>query len=338
MKRFSLAANKTAIVQGFFDGNGNGMNVVPGMVIDTSSLKSSASQLTPVETVLEAVKPGQPLVLVRTFSLGDVLMLVPIVRKLKELGIRAAIKTMADYEPALEALGIETVRVIPRHCASAFMDYVVERDHVDHQLAKMHRVEIYADMIGIPKEARRNWDWSMDSSKFPQYTNDKYVVFQGAGSNKAKSLALKTAEWVCAALNIENVTVVYLGDKRGLDQSMLPLTKLSYMARSVADLFGLIGGAQCLITMDSGPLWVAHFTKTPTIAILGPSRPAERTSLHPLYPEGAVAIDTAKAIGCEPCLEKAVACGKTFKCLGDISGEKLYGLMRDDIMRFWEAS
>jgi ADP-heptose:LPS heptosyltransferase len=110
--------------------------------------------------------------------------------------------------------------------------------------------------------------------------------------------------------------------------------KLQFLNSSLRELFSWIAGARCVVTMDSSPLWVSHFTKTPVIAILGPSRPAERLKAHPLYPEGAVAIELNKELKCEPCFEIAEHCKRKFDCLKTISPERLYELIQPHVMRF----
>ena len=40
--------------------------------------------------------------------------------------------------------------------------------------------------------------------------------------------------------------------------------------------FSTIAKAKCLITMDSSPLWISHFTRTPVVVLFGPTRDSER--------------------------------------------------------------
>jgi len=67
--------------------------------------------------------------------------------------------------------------------------------------------------------------------------------------------------------------------------------------------------------MDSGPLWLSHFTETPVVVIFGPTNPDARLPYHPLYPEKVKAVETNKHINCKRCYEAAERCNHEFKCL-----------------------
>lgn len=76
---------------------------------------------------------------------------------------------------------------------------------------------------------------------------------------------------------------------------------------SVNELFSLIGGAECLITNDSGPLHIASALNKPVIAFFGPESPVR---YGPLSPKQLVFY---RSLECSPCM--SVSNSKTVNCI-----------------------
>jgi ADP-heptose:LPS heptosyltransferase len=196
------------------------------------------------------------------------------------------------------------------------LDWVLERDHTDPDLGKLHRTEIYFKALGIPMP---ELDWSMDPRRFPDVpVTGKYVVMVGQGSNSRKKLPDMTVDKILRKLVDNGIKVCYNGEPE------LDIAGVEFLRRrlSVPELFSLIFHSQALITVDSGPLWIAHFASSPIVAILGPSHFKQRTVLHPLYPEGVYNIQMNDWLGCRSCTENGIGCREEYRCL-NMNGDRL---------------
>jgi hypothetical protein len=347
-KAFDWAVNLTGKDQGYTTNLQSGITIEKGVVVDTQILNGGTGNLTPVHDVLETVKIGEPWFCQRTFAVGDVLMLVPVVRWLRHNGHDVTIRTVDDMFDIVRRLGVPAEAANFRGNKGnkgIILDFVVEKDHTVPYLQKKHRVDIYAEAIGLARQDRpAMWDWSMDLSKFGEFEfmpEKPFVVFQGRGSGDRRSLSKDAIEWIVTAMNCEGIDVAYIGEDIGLRQPSGTDGKTYVFNRrfSLREIFLLIGRAKAIVTMDSAPLWMAHFAKTPTVALLGPTRVEERLSKHPLYPEGAVGIELASNLGCQPCFENATRTEcqqKGFMCLKQ-EPDVIYSRMRKHLMRFWEA-
>jgi len=210
----------------------------------------------------------------------------------------------------------------------------VERDHDHPQLQKMHRVLTYANGVGLRNE--HFWDWNCNLENFPEVNvPEKYIVFQGIGNSSWRGLTTDTIQRLITAFELSDIKVIYIGTHVSLEVDK-NRTILLYQKASLTELFSLIAKARCVISMDSSPLWISHFTKTPVIAILGPSRWQERTSLHPLYPEGAITIETNKLIHCDSCFEQMKDCEQRCDCLHNIDAKILFDMLYREIKKFYE--
>jgi ADP-heptose:LPS heptosyltransferase len=137
-------------------------------------------------------------------------------------------------------------------------------------------------------------------------------------------------------LNLEEVNTVYIGGKMELEGDP-EFTDFRFMNQTIPELFSIIHGARMVISMDSSPRWVSHFTRTPLTAVLGPSRPEERLSLHPLLKTDVTALRLNEWIKCKPCFERAVDCNNKVTCFTRVKPEKVYEELRPSIMKYWRA-
>jgi len=218
------------------------------------------------------------------------------------------------------------------------LDYLVERDHVSRALQQIHRVRIIFEALGL--EMPETLDWSMDLGELPAldtgFGRDDFVVFQPKGSGKKKSLDDYTIKYIIDKFQNSTMNVVVIGE--GVERLVSSSQSVAIRGRQLPlpSLFSLIAKAKALVCMDSAPLWISHFTKTPVVALLGPSRPSERLTLHPLYPEGAVAVRLNEALGCESCFEMAKECEGRIDCL-HIPKEQIWEGIRGKLMKFLEV-
>ena len=329
--KFDFGIHGSTIIETFYDGNLQPVRVPPNCVLDLSSIQSSNRRLfEPITNFLDEVKRRgkNSFYIQRTFALGDMLMLIPVVRHLRTLGFDPWIRTSSLFKDILKVFDIQIEFTTDRQDTNEFgisLDGTIERDHYNAVLSRMHRVHIYLEALGV-KEMPKEVDWSCDLSWFPEVEvgDGEYIALQEGGSTQAKRLTEETINYIHKALEGKKVKVIATGNAVGR------------IAPTPLHLFTLIAKAKCLISMDSAPLWISHFTKTPVIAILGPSRPEERLTLHPLYPEGAVGIELNKEIGCDACFEHAEKCNSSFSCL-KVPPKRICELLLPKVMRFWRG-
>ena len=334
---FDWVINRTNVLQVYYDRLSDGpVHIHPRCMIDSRTLKSSHGLSKVKDLISELTYSGEESVyLERTFSVGDTLMVVPVVRRLIELGYKARVRTTREYGLMMDIIevpwevssgrGAEGVGVI--------LDYLVERDHIYKNLQTLHRCELLFKAIGV--EMPETLDWSMDLSELPKAPVDfnDYVVVQFKGSGVKKSLSDPAISVLLDKFAESGVNTVVVGEKT---QGIPPSNLISFLDRtlSLPNLFSAIAHAKALICMDSGPLWISHFVSTPVICIMGPTRPSERLSLHPLYPEGALAVRLNEEIECESCFEMAEACKRRIDCL-HIEPEKIWDRLEPALMKFW---
>lgn len=269
-----------------------------------------------VKNVLKEIEQAETIILQRTFGLGDVLMLLPVVRELKglfpdkkfliatvESEFRGQMIDLLD-EGFVDNVIEQTVVERRNYDIGAYFDWYLERDHATPGFMEMHRIDLYRRFFGLPEGQIPVWSEELERG------SDSYIIIHEGGNRDVKSLPRETFKYL-----VESLSKSY------------DVKPLSREARIPADEFiSLILDASCLVTMDSSPLWVAHFTRTPVVAVLGASRPEERIIYHPLYPEGATAIKLNELINCPPCRECMGRCGGTAKCM-QAPKEKVFELV-----------
>ncbi len=278
------------------------VTIPPNFLFDP---KFGVNGMREVKNVLKEIEKAETIILQRTFGLGDVLMLLPVVKELKQLypskkiilatvevEFREAMTDILD-EGWLDGV-IDTTRVEGgKYDIGAYFDWYLERDHATPGYMKHHRVDLYRKFLGLPIGKKPEW------SKESERGRGKYVLLHEGGNRDVKSLPKETFNYL-----INQLGKVY------------PIKSLGRETRlSAIELVELVMDAMCIVTMDSAPLWIAHFTRTPTVAILGPTRPEERITYHPLYPEGATAIKLNELINCSPCREGMGKCHGKATCL-----------------------
>jgi len=288
----------------------------PRFLIDADDLDSSTG-LEKVDDVLDFIKSHKRIVIERSFALGDVLLLIPVVRRLREkLSLEhVTLITQPRFvdNPLISALANrvydrymtkdDVVRDSSIYDIGITLNGVLERDHSQPKYQRTHRVNIFMDWFGL--KGNVSWDCGRTWKK------KEHIVVQTGGSGPLKELPRETRDYVVERLKGEKYEVVRVGDDAKV---------------SDAEFLELIGTASCVISMDSSPLWISHFTKTPCVLILGPTREEERLTMHPLYPKKAKAIALNKLIDCPSCFEQRGECVGTVDCF-HIEKEKVADLV-----------
>jgi len=338
---FSWVINRTNTLQVYYDRfSGDPVHLHPNCMIDGRTLKSHHG-LNRVHNLMTELKVSitEEVYLERTFSVGDTLMVVPVVRQLIKLGYKARIRTTKEYGSMMELLEVpwEVASSRGAEGVGIILDYLVERDHIYKNLQTLHRCELLFKAIGLDMPDKL--DWSMDMMELPdaprQVWGKNYVIVQFKGSGVKKSLSDSTIQVLLDSMSEKGLEVLVVGEKA---QGVIPPKGVTFLDRQLTlpNLFSAIAHAKALVCMDSGPLWISHFVNTATICIMGPTRPSERLIHHPLYPEGAVGIRLNEEIGCESCFEMAVECKKNINCL-KIDPKKIWDRVWPYLSKFMEV-
>jgi len=322
LKCFQFAENKSDTIQVIFLPGMDVIKVNPGEIVDISDVDSVPSFFERIPNVISYIldRNIEQVTLKRESAVGDILMMVPVAKYLKKkYGLNVFIQTFNNLDEVIPHLGVGMVNRPTG--LTVCLDRVVEKDHTVKECQKYHRIELYLRALGMEDEFKSsdlNWDCDFVDFGYPVIDGD-YMVFHGIGSRLNKSLKYVAINEALRILS-KKYKVVYIGPEKEIEK----VDNVFYACEkySLVQLFNIITLAKCLICMDSAPLWISHFTKTPVVAVLGPTPAKNRISFHPLYEEGARAIQLNDDINCQSCFEHAVACNFKFKCL-DISGKEL---------------
>jgi len=337
---FNLGINEAPTTKCFFNENGDSIKVEPLAVFDFTRARMP-SCFRPITNFMDEMRAlgHTRFYIQRTYALGDVLTGVPVVRWLRSKGWDAFMRVTGSHAELMNLLGVPHVAShvrLDKPAPGLIADWLLERDHTDPRLGAFNRTHIYFKALGIdiPTEPL---DWSCDLERWPQPTMElpeRYVVMAGWGANSRKQLARTSIERVLKALNEQGTHVLYNGGPVNISAD--PHMTLQLAKRlSVPELFHVIARADTLITVDSGPLWIGHFTATPTIAVIGPSHWRQRCMLHPLWPEGVATIQMDEWAGCKSCTENGRQCAATYRCLHE-NADKLVSAVLDNVNRFKE--
>lgn len=321
---FKFALNESSTIRSFFTHSGEPITVYPHQALETLQIHGDLSGvLTPIDSFLKVLdkKKIKRFYIARTYAMGDMLMLVPVIRALRKRGYDPYLRTFKRWRPVLSLLDIE-VEAIEQTFRSADwginLDGTLEQDHFRPILSKIHRVEIYFMALGTRKMPKK-LDWGLNLEKLPKVDIEgDYICFQGTGSTKMKRLPPNSISYIRKRFKEKEIRVVAVGEEN---------------RKPIRELFALIAGAKALITMDSSPLWISHFTKTPTIALLGPTRTLERLSKHPLYPERAVGVALNEEINCESCFENIRKCKGRMDCL-KVRPERIFERLYSEVEKW----
>lgn len=285
---------------------------------------------------------NQPVVtFIRTYALGDVIQLIPVVRKLKKfynIG-RVYILTPENYFRPLSHLYTDITFMVPTVIDGGIrdrlgivfnLDYCLELDHnPDNSESRKHRVQNYLEIFNVSDVS--DVEWKTDKLSFKSLYSKidldddksmKKIALQLRGSSQVKTLPHNYMKQLASKLAEKYQVILLDYDKNyGFNGTNIinACGKLD-----IYECVALLSKMECCICMDSGILWLAHSANCPVVTILGPTRESERLSLHPLYPDKARSINIAKdMIGCEPCFETRENCKGAINCMRNFNWEEL---------------
>ncbi len=148
-----------------------------------------------------------------------------------------------------------------------------------------------------------------------------YIVFCPFGNNSRREMALETIRETAAALAKQQVVYLIGGPKEAekLQAAVqgLAAVRVRVLAGDLTlpELAAFVQRADCMVTVDSGPLHIAQAVQCPTVALFGPALP------EIWGPRGAQDIVLYKKRSCSPCDNTGNCQGKP--CIQDITAEEI---------------
>jgi len=276
--------------------------------------------------------PTARVLFVRGGGLGDVLCLTPVLVVLRERypSARFAVGTSCasifrDW-PEIET--VDPRRVHGGYYDIGFMlDGILELDYVPGSYYRgKPRLQIYLDVLGMKKirdpvfrltVAPEDRMFARDKLGCTTGNGRKTIGVQVAGNSPMRQLPWDTVKNVIEGIAREGHTGVVLHNEK------VPLEGKGIINLSgettLHQLAAVIHALDLVVTMDSGAMWVAHTTQTPLVAVLGPTRPEDKTCYH----LNCRNLETNRWIGCDSCFESTEACGGSVACLRDADAGRI---------------
>ena len=264
--------------------------------------------------------------LIRIYALGDLIQLVPIARYLKNQGIckQVQITTSNRFLSSLKRIFpdilFSTVKNISNDVLKINLNSILEHDHsLKNKERNLHRVHIYANFLNIKDRIHLDWSSRMKEKDGKCFINeeDNVIAVQIRGSGSIKTLPFDFIKKMCKRIAKQNKVILIDHDSNYGFEGDNIINACGKMG--VLDIVRTLENCKCVITMDSGILWLAHVAKCPVITFLGSTREHERISLHPLYPHKAKSINLSQEVGCEPCFETKIYCEGKIRCMNEFN-------------------
>jgi len=293
-------------LQVFYNENREPIEVPPHFIVDIQPSPPSIPNVHRIDKITPYLKPNLTYVIVRSYALGDILMLIPVMREFKDKysGSKVVLVTSGRFMTSiiLRELSGDVFNAIsyriytnPKHYdVGIILNDILERDHQDPKYSVKHRVDIYREFLGLKSGELPVWNEE-------EISPGKHgVVFCSAGNTRKKALEDETASYIEKKLVSRFNKVCHINHNQHIPEQ---------------ELLDKIRQARAVITMDTAPLWIAHFYRTPVVFLSGPTRGKERLCYHPLFPDGVSEVSMSEMVGCTPCFEKADTCHMNIDCM-----------------------
>jgi len=292
--------------------------------IDLAGVRS-VPNFTPAESVVKILQrnPEASLCLVRTSSVGDILLMTPMFYRIKELFplCRLLFATVPHYEPLFRYFDlIETVKIK----LVEYQDYdfgydfnlALERAERAGWGKQYHRSAIYARLLGLElTEYRYALAYSEKEKRMAEqilvskgYTGGPLVAFQLRGASAQRSFPLSKAKRIIEKLS-ERVQVALIDGDPSVGWTGSNVINLCG-ATGLLELAAVLDMCELVVSTDSGLTHMAGSLGKKNVAFFAciPSENRVR------YPHCRV-VDLATLHGCRPCWEDGDRCGRGWHCL-----------------------
>jgi ADP-heptose:LPS heptosyltransferase len=321
MKEFYI--NSSNVPQIFYQDNGEPVRMENLMAIPQVFCGMDKSNLTRILTrssIADILEKHNSFAIYRSFALGDILTMIPVIYELRK---KFKIPILGSTDPKYNwCLGDWYIQRNKQNKTLIIdFDSILELDHDEnHQYRYKHRVNIFLDCFGIARTNGLCWDFppGVEISK-KRIIDDNYIAVQLGGSGKFKIMNETNIQTMLDILSKKypDKKIVLFGNREQLLPLQLDMTNKNTISivgqLKTPEMVPFIRDAEFMICYDSAPLWISHFTKTPIICLLGPTRESERLIEHPLYPNRVIGLKLNEIIECSSCFERA-SC-KNFDCM-----------------------
>ncbi|MEW6613935.1 MAG: glycosyltransferase family 9 protein [Thermodesulfobacteriota bacterium] len=304
--------------------------MLPGFCIDHQLVRNAESEYlrpAPVLAKFLASRKTASVCLVRGYALGDLIMLTPVIEQLKEdyPGVKISLVVQDRYKELFRYYrSVEDVLDYKRVGSRTFdygvmLDGVLEVDHRKSCKNRSHRSDMYARFLGMTlmkhvfrlpiSDLDRKWAFRF-LAEAGVGKDERIVAIQIKGSTPVKTLPKEKVVRICKAIVALGAKVLLIDHDRNTGWEGTGIINACGKT-NVHRLVALLERSNLAVCMDSGVLHLTHCTGTPTVALLGATRPQDRTVYHP----DCVAVELNKEIGCESCFEAMSACGGRANCM-----------------------
>lgn len=347
-----LYFNHTGVIQAFEE-RGRVVHVPPAWCIDhkigEQLLRYGAVQK--FAQVLDYLKekPTARVGFRREGGMGDIIMLLPVLRAINRAFPRTQLFLFTsgqsvDMLKHTNGAGLQ-VLLIPQIDATSLdfginLEGVVERDHGNRPYTNMPRHLIYADALGIKAwMMKQQLDYSIQlGSEDRQFAENhaakigkRFVLLQLQGAMDSRTFQLPQTKAVAATAAKMGYAVCVMDAHQPPSLAPTPCYWPG-SGLSIRKWLALMELASFSLTMESGPLHMAHVVDRPVVCFYGPTRVQERGAFHPSYGKGwVVPVELNKRINCPSCYMVASRCGWAWKCIRGITPPALAKLTEEAI-------
>lgn len=230
----------------------------------------------------------------RSAAHGDVLLLTPVLRAMKQIDAHAEIHVETNV-PEVLARNPYVSGIIRAHHGRGY-DSVFDLNLAYERDPQKHIIQAYADAVGI--EVR---DWMMDirPDKNDRLTEESKsriklaVIHPGMSTWPGRAWPYDNWSTVSRWLVDHGFSVAVVGDT---SLAALDGETMNYRGTSVSRSVALIERAQLFVGVDSFPMHIAQASLVPTVGLFGCIRPELR-----LLPFPFIKGITAKGVPCLGC-------------------------------------
>lgn len=238
---------------------------------------------------------------VRRHGLGNVLLLLPVLRTLLHRGCAVELVTRPEWGQAVAAL-------LPGLAVAAERrPETVDLDEATRELPPAeHRTDELARILGVAPPLDEERPEVPEAWKEPFRRLAGGIVFAPEASHPARRWPEASVRAVAEALRGSGLCLTGLESRPDL-----PCDHDFRGRLTLKELFGLVAVSRCVITMDSATLHVARLAGTPCVAIFGGIDPAYRLRA------GDRVVALSAGLDCCPC-NKRETCEGRYDCLSAV--------------------
>ncbi len=153
------------------------------------------------------------------------------------------------------------------------------------------------------------------------------VVLHAAARWRTKLWEEERWRSLAAALAAEGASVVLTGSPQDaalaarLADGLVPPPRNLVGRLSLKELAAVLGEADVVVTVDSGPMHIAAAMGTPVVALFGPTDPRRTGPLGP-------GLVLRRELPCSPCLRRRCAIPETYLCMRELGIEQVLAAVR----------